>query len=293
VCPKCRSDLEEEKQALICSNSACQSIYPIEDGIALLLPDYNEEQVHYQKNYEAMAKKFLETNKYKDDNVAYRHGELLRFIGRGKKGRVLDIGSSHGLYLNKIDAEFRVAVDISLSYLRLLSKSTDIVPIQADAEYLPFKPHFFDVIITADLLEHLLKPENMVSTLARICDRSTRVYVHVPWEEDLEPYVNSEWEFSHLRSFNAYKFGSLWASFYIKRCKGTYPNLTIPFIFTLDGKVPRLIYNKLVERYFFKTNVSKADLDWRMKKLKELRKREWWLLWFYKPVFKMFEMRLR
>lgn len=293
LCPNCRSELIEEKQSLTCSNQACQSGYRIQDGILALMPEYDDEQKRYQENYERIADNFLASNKYEEDNVAYRHEALVSFIGEGSKKRVLDIGSSHALYLDQINAEFKVALDIALSYLKLIPASTSTVAIQSDAEYLPFKPGFFDVVIIADLLEHLLHPEKLVNILAAICNRSTQIYVHVPWEEDLEPYLKSDWKFSHLRTFNAYKFSALWVNFYIRRSKRTYPNLTIPLVFTLDGKIPRFIYNRLVERYFFKTNVAKADEDWRMKKLKELPKSEWWLLWFFKPIFRLFEMRLR
>lgn len=292
VCPQCRAELIQIQETLQCT--ACQKVYEIQDGIPVLLPDYDEQQSRYQQNYEHIAENFLSTNKYAADKVAFRHSALLNFIGPNKRGKkILDIGSSHAAYLNEIEAEFKVAFDIAQIYLKLIPASTCIVPIQGDAEYLPFKAGFFDVIVIADVLEHLLHPERLVNILTSICDTNTQIFVHIPWEENLEPYLNAPFEFSHLRSFNAYTYGALWYNFYIKRSKVTYPDLRYPLIFCLESKLPRFIYNALVWCYFFSPNVSTKDSEWRQQKLNALPQGEWWLLWFFKPVFKMFEMRHR
>ena len=293
VCPECCSELVHTENALRCS--ACQKIYEIRNGIVILLPEYTDkEQDRYKENYEQIAKNFISTDKYSADNVAFRHDVLLEFIGRNKRGkRVLDIGSSHGLYLAHIDADLKVAFDIAMTYLRRVKASTGIVPVQGDAEYLPFKPGFFDVIIVADILEHLLHPERLLEKLMAICAPETQVFVHIPWEENLESYRSAPFEFTHVRSFNAYTFSAMWRDFYIKRSRFTYPDLRYPFVFRLDGRIPRLMYNALVWGYFFLPRVATKDAEWRQRRLEALPRGERRLLWFFRPVFRIFEMRRR
>jgi uncharacterized protein YbaR (Trm112 family) len=291
ACPVCHNDVHQQDNRLICST--CQRSYPIENGIPILLPVYeNSVQQQYHQNYETIAEAFIETNKSIADNVAGRHEVLLDFIGRKHIGkRVLDIGSSHALYLDKVDADFKVALDIAATYLRLIPHSTGIVPIQGDAENLPLKKGFFDIIIIADILEHVLNPEELVECVKNVCHENTRIFVHIPWEEDLTPYLNSRYKFSHLRSFDTFYFTNLWREFSVLKWKDTFPALAkSPIIFTLEKKLPRFIYNALVWAYYRVPNVAVKESEWRQKRYAELPKGEKWLLLFYKPVFRMFEM---
>ena len=294
ICPICRGDLAQQNDNLTCV--ACQHRYPIENGIPVLLPDYEDNlQERYQENYENIAQTFIDTNKSHTDNVTGRHETLLNFVGsKHDNQRVLDIGSSHALYLDKIQADFKVALDIAVTYLRLIPHSTNIVPVQGDAEKLPFKKGFFDIIIIADILEHVLDPEKLVEHVKSICHENTRVFVHIPWQEDLTPYLSTSYEFSHLRSFDTFYFTHLWRDFSILRWKDTFPAIAkSPIIFTLEGKLPRFIYNALVWAYYYLPNVASRDDAWRQRQYAKLPAGEWWLLWFYRPVFRMFELRPR
>lgn len=294
VCPICRSSLTQQNNDLICT--ACERRYPIENGLPVLLPNYDDNlQERYHQNYELIAKAFVETNKSKADNVTGRHEVLLDFIGPRHNGkRILDIGSSHALYLDKIEADFKVALDIASTYLRLIPASTNMVPIQGDAESLPFKKGFFDIIIIADILEHVLHPEKLIECVKNVCHENTQVFVHVPWQEDLTPYLNTQYEFSHLRSFDTFYFTNLWREFSILNWKDTFPALAkSPIVFTLERKLPRFLYNALVWAYYHMPTLAIKESEWRQKRYVELPKGEKWLLLFYRPVFRIFAMRLR
>ena len=39
VCPKCRTQVEQKGETLVCSNPECRLIYPIRDGIPVMLID--------------------------------------------------------------------------------------------------------------------------------------------------------------------------------------------------------------------------------------------------------------
>ncbi len=290
ACPICTGALIQSGEMLLCEN--CKTEYKIQDRIPVLLPpDYatDSERRRYLENIEKLAKDDLVNPlEYQRD---YRHKVLLDFVGNLKGKRVLDLASSNALFLSKVDAAFKVAFDLSMTYLKTIPESSDVILIQGDAEDFPFMPGFFDVIIMSDVLEHLLHPGNLVRRIEAISTPGTRVIVHIPWEENLESYKDSPYEFTHLRTFNAFTFREQWKNFEVVRSRVTYPDLKYPFLFRLDGKIPSFIYNKLVQRYFFKPGVAEKDLAWRTAKGDALPKGEGWLLWLFKPVFRMFELR--
>jgi SAM-dependent methyltransferase len=286
-CCRCGSELQKAPDGLRCIG--CQAWYEIQAGVPLLLPPSADEQrSRYFECYQRLAKDDLQ--RPLEERREARHDALLHFIGHVRNKRVLDIGSSHALYLRRMDAVVKVAFDLALPYLRAIPKESGIIPICGDAECLPFKANFFDVIIISDILEHVLSPEKLIAGLRRICGRGSRLIVHVPWEEPLESYRDCAYEFSHLRSFNAYNFAQLWQGYHVTRVQGTYPTLDEPLLFKLHGRIPRRLYNLLVF-LFFQTNVSHWEYGVRTRWIAELPKRERWLLWFYRPKFKVFELK--
>jgi len=165
------------------------------------------------------------------------------------------------------------------------------VRVCADAEVLPFDVGAFDVIILSDLLEHVLEPERLVERLNQIVRPDTRVIVHVPWQESLAPYLASEYEFTHLRSFTHYSFAVLWHNFQIVRERSTYPDLQEPYLFQLRRFTPLWLYRLLTWKYFH-GGYTQKEYELRARWIAELPRRERWLLRMYRPLFKMFELRL-
>jgi len=287
LCPECRSELREMAHGLRCTQ--CEGFYEIRDSIPHFLPVYHdEERRRYFECYQRLAIDDLQTPL--EENRHVRHSVLIDFIGDVRNKKVLDIGSSDAKYLCGLEARFKVAFDLARTYLAAIPDASGIVRICGDAECLPFKPGFFDVIIISDILEHLLKPENLITCLRLICRRNTRVIVHIPWEEDIEQYRYSKYQFAHLRTFSACRFAQLWQGFYVKRLRGTYPSLDEAILFKLQGRIPRGLYNLLVFLYF-ETSVGKWEIQRRSRWINELPKRERWLLYFYKPKFRIYELR--
>jgi len=291
ACPECHAELTEVHGGLWCDTHS--KLYEIRNGIPMLLPQYEDKaRQRYLENYNQIAIDDLDTP-FEYDRER-RHQVLIDFIGYVQGKKVLDIGSSNGIYLRALKADFKVAFDLAYPFLAAMPGASNMQRICGDAESLPFKPGFFDVIIISDILEHLLEPERLVQRLNAICTHETRVIVHVPWQENIAVYQNSKYEFTHLRSFDAYSFAQMWRGRYmIKRKKSTYPDLVQPFVFRLESKLPRLIYNILMLLYYH-GRFSKLFYNlevWRNSWIKEIPKRENWLLKFYEPKFKMFELR--
>jgi SAM-dependent methyltransferase len=287
LCPRCRSAIRQTPRSLLCTY--CGAEYEIRHGIPMLLPAYeNSRQARYFDCYQAIAKDDLAQPIEKQRGA--RHAVLKNFIGDVANKKVLDIGSSHALYLRNMNAGLRVALDLAVPYLLAIPETDSVVRICGDAEYLPLRLEFFDVIIVSDILEHLLNPERLVQLLRATCRRDTRVIVHVPWEEDIGHYREAKYEFTHLRTFDMFTFMQLWQGFSIKRDRATFPSIDRPIFFTLQGRIPRVVFNMLAQVYF-ETDLWKREHEWRLKWLNELPKGERWLLRFYNPTYQIFELR--
>ena len=57
--------------------------------------------------------------------------------------------------------------------------------IVADAHHLPFQQHSFDTVILGDVLEHVLKPHQVLAEARRVVRR--RVIITVPYDNRLPP----------------------------------------------------------------------------------------------------------
>lgn len=289
ACPVCGSRLDYDG-VLTCTG--CDQPYEVVDGIPILLPpDDGTVARQYRENYDRIATDDL-AKPIVADRERILHSKLLRFIGDTRGASVLDIGSAYGSHLRELDARRKVAVDLALPYLRTISPESVTARVCGDAEALPVDVGAFDVIIVADVLEHLLEPEKLVARLARDCRSDARIIIHIPWEESLEQYEDSQYEFVHLRSFDEYSFRLLFRDFRVVRERKSLPILNEPIVFRLKRKVPRRLYESLVRAYF-RSTLSATEARHRDRWSAELPDRERWLLWFYEPACRMFELRLQ
>lgn len=287
VCPVCESSLADGSE-LVCLG--CGRTYDVDNGVPILLPEYSDAQrQRYLANYEEIAADDLREQIDKRRDV--RHRQFRDFVGDVSGKRVLDIGSSHALYLRELDAAFKVALDIAMPYLQQIPRDGDIEPICADAESLPLRRGFFDVILISDVLEHLLRPEALVQRLREICRADTRVFVHVPWNEPLESYRDSKYEFAHLRRFDDYTFGAMWSDFAIRRRRLSLPAMEHPLLFRLGDRLPLKLYDRLRTRYFHRPGNAEREFLRRRARIDALPRREWLWLRFYDPSFATFELR--
>jgi SAM-dependent methyltransferase len=289
VCPACMSDLAVAEDVLACT--ACGTRYDVQGEIPILLPEHtNELRERYAASYAQVARDDLAEPF--EHNRAARYAVLLDFIGDTTGERILDIGSSNAEYLRELAGETKVAVDLALPFLEAIPPESGIVAVCSDAELLPVRPGFFDTVILSDVIEHVLEPERLMERLKLVCRRDTRLIVHVPWKEDIGKYAESEYEFTHLRSFNEFTFGTLWRYFSIRRERPTYPSLEEPIIFPLKRFLPLWAHDRLARSYFH-GSLMKREYAWRVRWIAELPRRERWLLRVYSPAFRMFELRIR
>lgn len=99
--------------------------------------------------------------------------------GLSREARILDLGSG-GRKLR----EGVISLDISPE------KGVDIV---GDAFLLPFWDASFDLIVCTALLEHILRPEAMISEMHRCCRKGGLVYAEVPFLQGYHKSPEDYW----------------------------------------------------------------------------------------------------
>jgi methionine biosynthesis protein MetW len=131
--------------------------------------------------------------------------QVLACLPRG--GRVLDIGCGSGVLLGRIGerAGYRAGVELSTAAAAAAARVADeIVNLPVDGE-LPFAPASFDVVICADVLEHLPDPAAALSAVSKFCRPDGAVVVSVPnvanWEARLR-LLRGIWRYEPVGIFD-------------------------------------------------------------------------------------------
>jgi ubiquinone/menaquinone biosynthesis C-methylase UbiE len=98
----------------------------------------------------------------------------------------LDVGCGDGSYLRHIDCKYAVGLDISKSKLlharrKMQSQKHDFI--EADAEYLPFKNSSLDIVLSTELIEHVVDPISVLKEISRVC--KSQAIISTPTQNSL------------------------------------------------------------------------------------------------------------
>lgn len=80
---------------------------------------------------------------------------------------VLDVGCGNGAYLARLQARSAIVTGCDLS-LGMLEASAGAQLVNADAQYLPFRQGYFDVILAAHMLYHVPDQRRAVAEMRRV-----------------------------------------------------------------------------------------------------------------------------
>lgn len=123
-------------------------------------------------------------------------------------GRLLDVGCSTGNLLGQFrdSASFLAGIDVSSRACALADQVADIVINAAveSAEF-PFEDHTFDVVVCADVLEHLIDPMVGLEKAIRWCKFNGSIVVSVPniayWQARLK-LLRGVWRYEEAGIFD-------------------------------------------------------------------------------------------
>ncbi len=167
----------------------------------------NEVAARYFANYEGIAELDLDSPIQELRYVENCATKMMQLVGSVRGLEVCDLGCGRGILTRRLcesEAATVTAVDISAAYLKVLAGSPRVRAILADAENLPFRDAF-DVIVSTDVMEHVLNVGSFLYCVNRALKPGGRTYIRVPYREDLMPYsphVGCKHQFVHLRTYN-------------------------------------------------------------------------------------------
>ena len=126
---------------------------------------------------------------------------VLKYAKHGD--RVLDVGVGMGRVLAPLKEFNRYGIDISFDYLNR-SRDVGIEVAFSKIEDMPYQDASFDVVLTTDVLEHVLDLNLCTKEILRVLKPGGILIVRVPYKEDLSAYLadNLPYEYIHLRTFD-------------------------------------------------------------------------------------------
>jgi SAM-dependent methyltransferase len=207
ICPECAQPLSESVH-VECPKCGWHVAY--REGIPVYLSQRELADPvvqQYFDNYDRIAADDV-VKSIQDER--YLHYQALNLAERVRDvdGReVCDVGCGKGFLARALlsrNPTRLTVVDIAVTYLRGLAPEPRLHPVIANAENLPFRGTF-DVIVTTDVMEHVLNVGSFLYSVNRALKPNGRAYVRVPFRENLlgySPFLGCPYRFVHLRSFN-------------------------------------------------------------------------------------------
>ena len=193
-CPQCKSELLSAEEYCRCLNAQCQKVFPIVDGIPVLINE--ENSVFRLTDFTRKQDTYFDTSsgrQFRDKisdllpglDLNVRRGtnhrkfaELL--LAKGKTPRVLVLGG----------AILGAGTESLLAYPSIELVETDIAlgprtGLICDAHDIPFSPETFDGVIAQAVLEHVVDPYRCVEEIHRVLKHDGLVYAETPFMQQV------------------------------------------------------------------------------------------------------------
>lgn len=114
----------------------------------------------------------------RDQKIVFRHKVALDMI---KKGKVLDVGSGDGLFMEMLKQKNIISKGVDFSeegVKKGKEKNLDVSLCDFSVEKLPFSDSEFDHVVALDVLEHLYFPEDLLKEMVRVSKKN--IIIGVP-----------------------------------------------------------------------------------------------------------------
>ncbi len=189
ICPDCQGNLAIGGK-IICQE--CRRIFPIEDGILLLLPSrkFDEPKFYDDPTYQKYIKglEIIHANHYKKGSLTGRVEENIKenmarlFVANSPP--IVDLGCGGGNAFSYLGAqEDIIGVDNNLTLLRRgRERYPDAHLICCDMRLPPFRPGCFRTLYSVATLEHIFYLESFLEATERCLAPGGYFYVAVPTE---------------------------------------------------------------------------------------------------------------
>jgi ubiquinone/menaquinone biosynthesis C-methylase UbiE len=181
ACPRCRAPIDPPHGAVAPKCARCGFQSTQAGGIVGFIP--GTATYEWQEFYEAKAAgQNADTNRGVGYSSALQHRYMIegfrRMCGEPPIGAaILDVGCGNGLFWRGLLGDRPVVgVDFSLR-MCILAQAKGMLAYHADARALPFADDQFDLIYSAEVLQHITNHHALVTELARVCRPGGRIVV--------------------------------------------------------------------------------------------------------------------
>jgi SAM-dependent methyltransferase len=209
ICPDCTASLELTTQKC----SSCTWEGEKKDNILCYFSSRDKKNKmfdQYLNNYDQIGDDDLRQSIQAKEYLEIQNKKLFSYLGDIRKRAVCELGIGQGWLLKellKASPEKVVGIDICLSYLKNIHTKFNeptLSLLLANAECLPFADHF-DVLIAADILEHVLNVGDFMYCAHRALKKGGKLVLKVPYLENINLYSRYKgcpYDFVHLRNFS-------------------------------------------------------------------------------------------
>lgn len=198
----------------------------------------NKAKIHTEEELEEILDQ-VPPNYYQKSFTKYLwHAQKLKIVLTLidiKADRILDVGCASGWFLNEISKRYPSskldgidASQKSVDYGNKEYKNLNLV--FADAHKMPFKDKTFDIVICAEVLNHVVNPKKVLEEIKRVLKPNGTVIIEI---EDSQSYLfrliwyfwihlpGSVWNHAHIHDFSFKNLGEIIkeSGFRIKRKK--------------------------------------------------------------------------
>lgn len=222
-CPVCGEDLEEDANTLVCTDNRCRSIFPIVNGVPVLINEREslfrideivaDRATSPEKSSRSWKQRVVDAlpplghNYRAAENYARLRDELRK--RPGAKKRVLVVGGGVlgcGVELIAEDP----TIELFETDVFFGPRTRYIV----DAHDLPFRDGLFDAVIMQGVLGALIDPNKAIAEIERVLQPDGLVYVETPFVQQVCMGRFDFQRYSHLglrrlfRSFEEIRSGA-------------------------------------------------------------------------------------
>jgi ubiquinone/menaquinone biosynthesis C-methylase UbiE/uncharacterized protein YbaR (Trm112 family) len=176
VCPKCRGELIPGVHELRCTN--CRKQYPVKDNVPLFyVGDLNNKEVGKEFEY-WNEKDNTPGNLYENITDEYLR-RMVELFNLADCTRGLELGCGDGPFARRLENRNMTIYGLDISF-PLLKITKNMQPVQGSALELPFKNNFFDWIIYAFALHHMVNLNQALQEAIRVLNAGGRIIIVDP-----------------------------------------------------------------------------------------------------------------
>jgi len=148
----------------------------------------NVDKNSFEEWNEKMAEEWDFNAYYNTPNLIIKYLEakrtfwILKYLGAKDHERILEIGCGAGHILEKIERGILYGIDLSKRLIAIAGNrlGTRVELKRCNAEAIDYSDNFFDKVICADIIEHVLNPRNVFEEIRRIAKKDALVIISIP-----------------------------------------------------------------------------------------------------------------